>query len=197
MSDELKRKYDLQLFADDPDDNGEPDGKEPDEEKDPEGSDDDKKADEKKYSDKDVDDIVKKKDAIWKTKYEKALKEAKDEAAKLAKMNAEQKREYELEKLQKENDELKAQAERYELSKTASAILKESNIDATEDILSFVVGSDAETTKANIDKFVGIINAQVKAAEVERATGKGSPKNFGGGAEITDIQRRINKYRKK
>lgn len=194
MTDELKWK--LQLFAEDPNDPAdpnEPDGdpKEPDgDPKDPDGND-----DEKKYSDKDVDKIVEKKFAKWKAQHEKDLKDAKDEAAKLAKMNADQKKDYELEKVKKERDDLKAQAQRFEMGKTAASILKEHKIDATEDILDFVVGADADSTKANIDKFVGIINAQVKAAEVQRATGKGTSKNYGGGGEQNEILKRIEKYK--
>ena len=194
MTDELKWK--LQLFAEDPNDPAdpnEPDGdpKEPDgDPKDPDGDD-----DEKKYSDKDVDKIVEKKFAKWKAQHEKDLKDAKDEAAKLAKMNADQKKDYELEKVKKERDDLKAQAQRFEMGKTAASILKEHKIDATEDILDFVVGADADSTKANIDKFVGIINAQVKAAEVQRATGKVTPKNYGGRGEQNEILKRIEKYK--
>lgn len=187
MTDELKWK--LQLFAEDPNDPADPN--EPDgDPKDPDGND-----DEKKYSDKDVDKIVEKKFAKWKAQHEKDLKDAKDEAAKLAKMNADQKKDYELEKVKKERDDLKAQAQRFEMGKTAASILKEHKIDATEDILDFVVGADADSTKANIDKFVGIINAQVKAAEVQRATGKGTPKNYGGGGEQNEILKRIEKYK--
>ncbi|MDY2991628.1 MAG: DUF4355 domain-containing protein [Hornefia butyriciproducens] len=198
MSDELKWK--LQLFADDPDggDPGNPDGNDPDgndPEGDPDGNDPDGKEGEKKYTDKDVDRIVEKKFARWKAQHEKDLKDAKAEAEKLAKMNADQKKDYELEKVRAENAKLKADAAKVELGKEATKILKESKIDATQDILEFVVGEDADSTKANIDKFVGIINAQVKAAEVQRATGKGTPKNYGGGGEQNEILKRIEKYK--
>lgn len=123
------------------------------------------------------------------------LEAAKSEAAKLAKMNAEQKQQYELEKLQKENEELKAAQAQAELGREASVLLKEHKIEATQDILDFVVGKDAEATKANIDKFVEIIEKQLKAAEVERATGT-TPKNYKQNTDpLTEIQKRIAKYR--
>lgn len=151
---------------------------------------------EKKYSDADVDKIVSKKFAKWKAESEQAVKDAKDEAEKLAKMNAEQKQQYTMEKLQQENEQLKAQAVRVELGKTATELLREHKITATEDMLDFVVGTDADSTKANIDKFVEIINAQLKAAEVERATGD-TPKRYqGGGEALTEIQKRIAKYKR-
>ncbi|MDD6298190.1 DUF4355 domain-containing protein [Hornefia butyriciproducens] len=198
MSDELKWK--LQLFADDPDggDPGNPEGNDPDgndPEGDPDGNDPDGKEGEKKYTDKDVDRIVEKKFARWKAQHEKDLKDAKAEAEKLAKMNADQKKDYELEKVRAENAKLKADAAKVELGKEATKILKESKIDATQDILEFVVGEDADSTKANIDKFVGIINAQVRAAEVQRATGGGTPKKYGGGGEQNEILKRVEKYK--
>lgn len=128
--------------------------------------------------------------------HKSALATAKTEAEKLAKMNAEQKEQYEIDQLRKENEELKAAQAHAELARTASQLLKESQIDATTDILDFVVGSDAESTQANIAKFVGIIQAQVKAAEVARATGR-TPKNYKGeGKELSEMDKRIAKYKK-
>ena len=126
--------------------------------------------------------------------YAKDLDDAKKEAAKLAKMNADQKRDYDMEKLKEENESLKKQAAKVELSKTASTLLKDQKVDATQDILDFVVGDDAEQTKANIDKFVGIIESVKKEVEVQRATGS-VPKNYGGGEQLTEIQKRIAKYK--
>ena len=150
---------------------------------------------EKKYSDKDVDAIVNKKFAKWKSEQEAAVKSAKAEAEKLAKMNAEQKQRYELEKLQKENAELKAAAEKVELGRTATSILREHKIDATQDILDFVVGADVEDTKGRIDKLVSIINAQVKAMEVDRATGSTPRSYHNSGNAMSEIDKRIAKYK--
>lgn len=188
----MKNKWNLQLFADDPTDQKDPAEEKP---KDEQESKPEKPEGEKKYTDADVDKIVDKKYAAWKDKYEKDMKDAKAEAAKLAKMNTEQKQQYEMEKLQQENAELKAQAMKVELGREATTLLKESKIDATQDILDFVVGDDAEQTKANIDKFVAIINAQLKAAEVSRATGF-TPRRYGDGQPMSEVQKRIAKYRK-
>lgn len=125
---------------------------------------------------------------------DKAVQDALAEAAKLAKMNADQKQKYELEKLQKENAKLKAAAAKIEMGKTAAAILKDHKIDATQDILDFVVGTDAEDTKGRIDKFVSIINAQIKAAEIARATGHTPRSYHNSGDAMTEIDRRIAKY---
>lgn len=149
---------------------------------------------EKKYSDDDLDKIINKKYAKWKADYDKELSEAKEEAAKLAKMNAEQKQQYEIDKLKEENAKLKKEQFRAELGKTAAGLLSEKNIDATQEVLDFVVGDDAEATNANIDKFVKIIEAQVKKAELARATGT-TPRNItNNGNTLSEIDKRIAKY---
>lgn len=156
---------------------------------------------EKKFTQAQVDEMVKARLAREKEAQEKALEEAKAEAAKLAKMNEQQKQQYELEKQQKANEDLKAEIEqlkkaqvRIELGKTATNLLREKNIDATEDILDFVVGADAESTKTNIDRFVKIVEEQVKKAEVARATGT-TPRTYNNnGAQMSEIDKRIAKY---
>ena len=151
-------------------------------------------AGDKKYTDKDVDAIINKKFAKWKAEQEAAVKNAQEESAKLAKMNADQKHQYEMEKLQKENAELKRSALRMELGKTATGLLKEHNVDATQDILDFVVGEDAEETKERIDRFVSIVQAQLKRAEVERATGRTPKTVHNTGNAMSEIDKRIAKY---
>lgn len=156
---------------------------------------------EKTFTQAQVDEMVKARLAREKEAQEKALEEAKAEAAKLAKMNEQQKQQYELEKqqkaneeLQKEIDELKKAQVRIELGKTATNLLREKDIDATEDILDFVVGADAESTKTNIDRFVKIVEDQVKKAEVARATGT-TPRSYGNnGGQLSEFEKRLAKY---
>lgn len=185
-------RFNLQLFAGEEAEPAEtpetePEGGEPEEpETDP--------RDEKKHSDNDVDKIVRSKYAKWKADYDKKLQDAKEEAEKLAKMNAEQKQQYEMDKLIKENEELKKVQLRNELGKAASGLLADKNIEATQDILDFVVGDDAETTNANIDKFVKIIESQIKKSEVARATGTTPRTITNNGNTMTEIERRIAKY---
>ena len=192
------RKMNLQLFAEGGE-GGEGEG-EGAEGKEGEGND-GKGGEELKFTQKQFDETLKARLAREKEAHEKALEEAKAEAAKLAKMNEQQKQQYELEKqqkaneeLQKEIDELKKAQVRIELGKTATNLLREKDIDATEDILDFVVGADAESTKTNIDRFVKIIEDQVKKAEVARATGT-TPRSYGNnGAQLSEFEKRIAKY---
>lgn len=160
----------------------------------PENTSDDS-GEEKKYTDKDVDAIVNKRFAKWKTEQEQAVKSAKEEAEKLAKMNAEQKQNYEIEKLQKENEKLKQEAAKVELSRSATGILAEKGIEATQDVLGFVVGNDADDTNAKIDKLVKIVESQLKKAEIARATGTTPKTMTNSGSQLSEFEKRLAKYK--
>lgn len=160
----------------------------------PENTSDDR-GEEKKYTDKDVDAIVNKRFAKWKTEQEQAVKSAKEEAEKLAKMNAEQKQNYEIEKLQKENEKLKQEAAKVELSRSATGILAEKGIEATQDVLDFVVGNDADDTNAKIDKLVKIVESQLKKAEIARATGTTPRTMTNSGSQLSEFEKRLAKYK--
>lgn len=160
----------------------------------PENTSDDS-GEEKKYTDKDVDAIVNKRFAKWKTEQEQAVKSAKEEAEKLAKMNAEQKQNYEIEKLQKENEKLKQEAAKVELSRSATGILTEKGIEATQDVLDFVVGNDADDTNAKIDKLVKIVESQLKKAEIARATGTTPKIMTNSGSPMSEFEKRLAKYK--
>lgn len=183
----------LQLFAEETVDHT----AEPDAVKDsvnPENTSDDS-GEEKKYTDKDVDAIVNKRFAKWKTEQEQAVKSAKEEAEKLAKMNAEQKQNYEIEKLQKENEKLKQEAAKVDLSRSATGILAEKGIEATQDVLDFVVGNDADDTNAKIDKLVKIVESQLKKAEIVRATGTTPKTMTNSGSQLSEFEKRLAKYK--
>lgn len=183
----------LQLFAEETVDHT----AEPDAVKDsvnPENTSDDS-GEEKKYTDKDVDAIVNKRFAKWKTEQEQAVKSAKEEAEKLAKMNAEQKQNYEIEKLQKENEKLKQEAAKVELSRSATGILADKGIEATQDVLDFVVGNDADDTNAKIDKLVKIVESQLKKAEIARATGSTPKTMTNSGSPMSEFEKRLAKYK--
>lgn len=189
-------KWKLQMFADG--EGGDDDaGDDPNAAKGGKGSNGDEPAGgksgegEKKYTDAEVDAILDKKFAKWQKEQEAKIEEAK----KLEKMSADEKNQHELEKLKKENADLRDAQILSDMRATASKLLKEKDIDATTDILDFVATTDADETKANIDKFVGIVDKLVKAAEVKRNTGK-TPKDFGGNDGKSDpFAAKIEKYK--
>src|SRR5690625_611620 len=150
--DELKKyklPLNLQFFAEDQEDdkeNNDQGNNQANNQGNNENDEKDEKNKGKYYTQEELDKIL----ASRLAREKKKTKEAIEEAEKLAKMTADQKREYELEKLKEENQKLKAAQNRYELGKEASKILATSGIVATDEILDFVVKDDAEQTNAAV-----------------------------------------------
>lgn len=136
--------------------------------------------DEKKYSDADVDKMLNKKFAEWKSKQEKAV----DEAKKLEKMSADEKNASKLAELQKRLDEMEAKEARGKMAASARKLLQAENISVDDVIVNTLVGPDAETTKAAVDSFVKAFKAAVKA-EAKATFRKSEPKTGGGKTTMT------------
>lgn len=145
---------------------------------------------EKKYTDDDVDKIVK---ARLAREREQAKKE-KEEAEKLAEMNATQKAEYERDQLKKELAELKRKDALSEMTKVARKMLTEKDINVPDELLSMMVTTDAQETKQAVDGFAKLYKESVDAAVKARL--KGEPPRVGSGTSspVSEIQKRINKY---
>jgi hypothetical protein len=132
-----------------------------------------------KYSDDDVNRIVKQKHAEWNKQQQKAV----DEAKKLAEMNAQQKAEYERDQFKKELEELKRKDSLSEMTKTARKMLTEKNINVSDELLAMMVTTDAEETKTAIDGFVKLFTEHVESAVKERL--KGEPPRRGSSGGVT------------
>ena len=183
-----KHLLDLQLFADDgADDGADGSSQEPanteTETKEAEGKENEPKP-EKKYSDDDVDKILNKKFAEWEKKKQKEV----DEAKKLADMNAKEKAEYERDKLQKELDALREKDSLSEMTKTARKMLSDEGVSVSDDVLSMIVSTDAEKTKAAVDAFAKAFNEAVEVAVKEKLKGNPPKKGTGGSAPMTKEQ---------
>src|SRR5699024_8202547 len=100
----------------------------------------------KTYTQEELEEIIKARVAREKKATEKAV----EEASRLAKMNEDEKREFEYEKLQEELAELKRKDAYYGLSREASKMLAEHDIQANDDLLQFVVKDDAEGTQTAV-----------------------------------------------
>ena len=125
----------------------------------------------KTYTQDELEEIVKARVAREKKAAEKAV----EEASKLAKMNEEEKREFEYQKLQEELVELKRKDAYYGLSREASKMLAEHDIQANDDLLKFVVDDSAEETQSKVNSFVELINAKVEEG-VQKALSGRTPK---------------------
>lgn len=181
-----KENFDLQLFAD-----GEPSAEPSGAAAEPAKTDDGKKADESapkggeaKYTDEDVDRLIDKKFAEWQKKQQKAV----DEAAKLAEMNAQQKAEYERDQLKKELDALKRKDSLSEMTKTARKMLTDEGITVSDELLSILVTTEAEETKAAVDGFAKAFKEAVENAVKERLKGEPPRKGAGSATAMTKEQ---------
>lgn len=143
------------------------------EEDDDEGDDD--QGEEKKYSDKDVDKIINRKFAEW----EKKRQKEEDEAKKLAKMNAQEKADYKNKQLEDRIAELENEKALSSMRDEARKILSEKNINISDELLTFMVSTDAKETKKAVDSFVDLFNAAVNEVVKGKARQE-TPKEGGG-----------------
>lgn len=168
-------KMKLQLLADDSGDDAPTNVSEETEN----NNSDDKKQNEKKYTDDEVNEIINKKFEKWTKQKEKEM----DEAKKLAEMTAQEKSEYENKQLKKELEELRNANTISEMSKTARGILKERNIDISDELLSMLVTKEADTTKKNVEGFAEMFDKAVEKAVNEKL--KGNPPKKGSNKTLT------------
>ena len=129
--------------------------------------------DEKKYTDADVDAIIDKKFAKWKSEQEAKENEAK----KLRQMNEAQKAEYEQEKQKAYIAELEAKINRSGLEREASKMLSEGGIAVDDKILGLVVKDTAESTQEAVESFVALVNELADKKVSEKLKGK-TPKKM-------------------
>ena len=130
-----------------------------------------------------------------KVKWQEDADQKAEEAAKVAKMNAEQKQQYEMDKLKRENEQLRAESVRNELGRNAVGVLAEKGIEATQEVLDFVVGADEADTNARIDTLVKIVESQLKKAEIARATGTTPKTMTNQRSKMTQFDKRLAKYK--
>lgn len=177
-----KLKLNLQFFAEGSDDKTNPDDKQGSNDQDDSKKDDKKDGDDKKNDYVTVEELQRRLKQKDKEK-ENAVKEAE----KLAKMNKDQKNEYEMEKLRKENEELRQREAMNSMRNEARSMFSEKNITATDELLDIVVTTEAESTQKNIDALTNVINNIVKE-QVKESLRNGAPKNVkSGGMTREDI----------
>lgn len=126
---------------------------------------------------KKVDEIIERRVAQEKKKADEYAKEKAEEAAKLAKMNKDQKAEYEREKLEAELKQLRAEKAMNEMRSEARVMFKNKEIDVSDGLLDIVVSDSAETTKNNVDNLTKILDEMVQK-KVQETLRQNSPKSF-------------------
>lgn len=137
----------------------------------------DEGSDEKTFTQEEVNQIIEKRIAREQKKADEKAKEAE----KLAKMNKDQKAEYEREQLQKELDAYKAKEARNEMKKHASDVFKNNEITPNDELLEIVTADTADQTQANVQAFRDVLNNMVKE-QVQAKLYQGTPKNYSNGS---------------
>lgn len=139
-----------------------------------------RQAEEKKYTDAEVDEIVKSKLAKWKKDEERKI----SEAEKLAKMDEAEKAEYRTKQLEEELEELKSERNKNEMLSVARNMLQENSISVSDDLISAIIAEDADKTKANIKSFIDGYVAAVEKGVTERLKST-PPKRMTGGKVLS------------
>lgn len=166
----------LQLFAEEGEDssNAATDGnQEPAEPKTPE----EQLKDEKKYTDAEVDEIISKKYAKWQAKQEKEQNEAK----KLAKMNADEKKDYQLKKREQELADREQAIARKELTAEAKSMLSERDLPV--ELVAVVDLSSADSVTESINTIQKAWSEAVQKGVSERLKGGAPMKSATQGAD--------------
>lgn len=132
------------------------------------------------YTDAEVDAIIERRFAKWQRQQEQKVAEA----AKLAEMNATQKAEYEREQALKKLAEYERRDSVRQMTDESRRQLREAGIDVPDEVVSMLVGEDAEATKAAVDGFAEAFKAAVEA-EVKRRLAGGSPRVGGDAGAMT------------
>ena len=122
------------------------------------------------YTDEEVDAIIERKLARWKKQREQEVAEA----AKLAEMNATQKTEYERDQALKKLAEYERRDAVRQMTDESRRQLREAGVDVPDEVVSALVGEDAEQTKSAVDGFAEAFKAAVEA-EVKRRLAGGAP----------------------
>ena len=176
-----KKWFDLQLFAE-----AEAAAEQPEAET-PENNNNDEKPEEKakpqaKYTDDDVDKILNQKFAKWQKEQEKKT----SEAERLGKMTAEEKANERIKVLEEKLAAAELKESRAAMTKQARAILQDKNINVSDELLANLVAEDADSTKASVESFITLFNAEVEK-KVKEAY-KGETPRKGGTATLTKEQ---------
>ena len=189
----IRIPFNLQLFAEDGGDSGD-DGS--DDGDDGSDDDDDKGGEpEKKYTDADIDKIVKERLARERKAAEKKARQQ-AEAEKLKNMTAAEKRDAEFEQMKKELAELKAEKQNADMLSTASDILKDAGIVVSSKLVGHLIAETADETKANVDEFVKLYNDAVNKGVKAAMKASGSNPKKSGSSTLTkeDIMKVKNNF---
>ena len=132
---------------------------------------DENKEPEKKYSDEQVDEIIKEKKAKWQKQQDEKIKEL-EEARRLEKMNEDEKLKYKLKKYEEEIAAYREKENQSAMAKVAKNMLVEEGFNISDDLVNNLITDEAESTKENVKDFAGMLKDLVEKEVNERLKGK-------------------------
>ena len=173
----------LQMYADEPEEGGEPNGEEQEGEQEEEDDQDEEDEEEEKpkYTEKQMNEIIRRKKAEWRRK-----NSAKSEAEKLRDKSSQSKEDRELADLRKKVAELEKKDARAEMLRSARQYCADKKVTISDKILERLIDDDADTTQENIDDYLADRDADVTAAVKDRY--KGATPKTGKKSTITKEQ---------
>lgn len=186
--------FNLQLFAEDGGDGGD-DGSDDGSDGSDDGDDDHGDEPEKKYTDADIDKIVKERLARERKAAEKKARQQ-AEAEKLKNMTAAEKRDAEFEEMKARLATLEAEKNQASMLSTASDILKDAGIVVSSKLVGHLIAETADETKANVDEFVKLYNDAVNKGIKAAMKAAGSNPKKSGSSTLTkeDIMKVKNNF---
>lgn len=101
-----------------------------------------------------------------------------EEADKLKKMNADEKKDYELEKVKSEADQAKAELAKYRMRDEARNLLTEAGVQITDSDIDLVVTAEAESTQTNVKALTDLIKRVQDSTRKDLLKGN-TPRNSG------------------
>lgn len=132
----------------------------------------------KTFTQEEVDKMVQKRMARYDREHQKEIDSAKSEATKLAKMNKDQKKDYELQQAQQQARDAEAKLARYQLRDTVRKQLVDGGFTPEESDIDLVVTADAETTKQNGDALLAMVE-RIRNDERQKTLSGTTPKVSG------------------
>lgn len=142
---------------------------------------------EKKYSDEQVDEIIKEKKAKWQKQQDEKIKEL-EEARRLEKMNEDEKLKYKLKKYEEEIAAYRKKENQSAMAKVAKNMLVEQGFNISDDLVNNLITDEAESTKENVKDFSDMLKDLVEKEVNERLKGK-SPEVKKTGVKSSQSQR--------
>ena len=165
--------FDLQLFAGE---DGASEGTENGTEQQPTGANNEgtqsegKQSSELKYTDEDVNRLIRQKHAEWNKKQE----QKESEAARLAKMSAEEKTQERMNALEAKLHEYEVKETRNEMMTQARNLLHDKGFSVNDGILASLISDNADTTKANVESFVSLMKSEIEKGVNDKLKASGA-----------------------